>query len=224
MAEETSFRTGSGSKLPALLNLPVHADVLFVLGHGSGSTIHVPLMAALSDALAAFQVATLRFEYPYACHPDFVPFSDMPVDEDDVLLETVRAALRFGRRKCPGLKTFVGGHSISGLVATYADADTPLATDGIISLGFPRKNDPTRSRHLLNTVAPILFVQGTNDALGTRAEIEEMMRPLAGRATLRWIEGATHGFSVVGRDSSEIALEIAEAVRKFADTIQHVRK
>jgi len=219
MTEETSFRTHSGGELPALLNLPPHADVLFVLGHGSGSTIHVPLMAALSEALSSFRVASLRFEYPYSCHPNFVPFSDMAVDDDEVLIATVRAALEFGLRNCPKLKTFVGGHSISGLVTTFADAETPLPADGIISLGYPRKGDPTQSQHLQDTVAPILFVQGTNDALGNCAEIEEMTRPLGDRAVLRWIEGATHGFSVEGRDLSHVASEVAGAVREFADTI-----
>jgi predicted alpha/beta-hydrolase family hydrolase len=218
MIEETLFHTQSGSELPAILNLPTDADTLFVLGHGSGSTIHVPLMAALSEVLGSLRIATLRFEYPYSCHPDFVPFTDMPVDDDEVLIETVRAALTFGMRNCPELKTFVGGHSISGLVTTYADADVPLPAAGIISLGYPRKGDPIRSQHLPNTAAPILIVQGTNDALGSRNEIEEMTRPLGDRASLRWIVGATHGFSVDGRELSQVALDIAGTVRQFVDS------
>lgn len=219
MIEEKLFHTPSGSELPAILNIPTDADTLFVLGHGSGSTIHVPLMTALSEALGAFRIASLRFEYPYSCQPDFVPFTDMPVDDDKVLIETVREALEFGLRNCPKLKTFVGGHSISGLVTTYADAEIPLPAAGIISIGYPRKGDPFRSQHLQNTVAPILFVQGTKDALGSRIEIEEMTRPLGDRASLRWIEGGTHGFSVDGRDLSQVASEVAGTVRQFVDCI-----
>ncbi|WP_139176593.1 hypothetical protein [Jannaschia faecimaris] len=66
MIEEISFKTPSGQSLPAILNRPADADTLFVLGHGSGSNRHVPLMVALNDALAPFRVATLRFEYPYS--------------------------------------------------------------------------------------------------------------------------------------------------------------
>lgn len=88
---------------------------------------------------------------------------------------------------------------------------------GIISLGFPRKGDPVRSQHVPNTVAPILFVQGTNDALGSRVEIEEMTRPLGDRASLQRIDGATHGFSVEGRELGHVASEVAVAVRQFSD-------
>lgn len=221
MIEETVFNTKSGTELPAILNLPTDADTLFVLGHGSGSTIHVPLMAALSEALGSLRIATLRFEYPYSCHPDFVPFTDFPVDDDEVLIETVRAALTFGLLRCPQLKVFIGGHSISGLVSTYADADADarLPVSGIISLAYPRKGDPTRSNHLRNTVAPILFVQGTADALGSQNEIEEMTRPLGDRASLHWVAGAKHGFSVDGRELREVATEIAEAVRQFVERV-----
>jgi predicted alpha/beta-hydrolase family hydrolase len=219
MTELTLFSTPYGSELPAILHRPTDADTLFVLGHGSGSTIHVPFMAALSDALGNFRIASLRFEYPYSSDPNFIPFSDMPLDADEVLIETVRAALKFGLENFPELKALVGGHSISGLVATYADADVPLQTAGLVSLGFPRKGDPARSQHLLNTSAPLLFVQGTNDALGSQREIEEMTGPLGDRATMKWIEGATHGFGVEGRKLSHVVIEIAEAVRQFADQI-----
>jgi len=219
MIEQVLFNAPSGNKLPAILNRPADADTLFVLGHGSGSTIHVPLMVALSEALACCRIATLRFEYPYSADQNFVPFSDMPVDSDEVLIETVSAALQYGMKNHPELKALVGGHSISGLVATYADADIPLQAAGIISIGFPRKGNPARSEHLPNTSAPMLFVQGTNDALGSESEIKEMIGPLGVRAKMKWIKGATHGFGVEGRELSHVANEIAEAVRLFADQI-----
>jgi len=219
MIEGALFHIPSGNVLPAILNHPVNADTLFVLGHGSGSTIHTPLIAELSEALGFLRIASLRFEYPYSSDPNFIPFSDMPIDDDKVLIETVNAALSFGRGKCPGLKAIVGGHSLSGLVTTCADADAPLSAAGLVAIGYPRKGDPSRSLHLSNTSAPLLFIQGTNDALGSRIEIEEMTRTLGNRATLKWIEGATHVFSVEGRELSQVAIEIAESVRQFADQV-----
>jgi len=219
MIEDVNFATPSGFELPAILNHPSGSDTPFVLGHGSGSTIHVPLMAAFSEALSPVKIATLRFEYPYSNDPDFVPFSDMPVDDDEVLIETVKAALEFGMHKCPDLKPLVGGHSISGLMATYADAEAALPAAGIICMGFPRKGDPGRSQHLASTTAPILLVQGTNDTLGRPREIEEMVSALGARVKLNWIENATHGFDVEGRELSQISVEIAGAVRQFATQI-----
>lgn len=76
MIEDVIFATPSEFELPAILNRPTDADAIFVLGHGSGSTINVPFMAALSEALSGFRIASLRFEYPYSADPDFIPFSD----------------------------------------------------------------------------------------------------------------------------------------------------
>ena len=71
MIEDVIFSTPSGFELPAIFNHPNNADALFVLGHGSGSTINVPFMAALSEALSRFRIASLRFEYPYSSDPNF---------------------------------------------------------------------------------------------------------------------------------------------------------
>lgn len=176
-------------------------------------------MIAMSEALSRLRIATLRFEYPYSSDPNFIPFTDMQVDGDEVLIETVKAAFEFGQKSCPELKVLIGGHSISGLVATYADAEVPLQAAGIVCLGFPRKGDPARSQHLVNTSVPLLFVQGTKDTFGRQSEIEQMVRPLGDRASLKWIEGATHVFSIEGQSLNQVAGEIAKAVRIFADHI-----
>ena len=108
---------------------------------------------------------------------------------------------------------------MSALVATFADADEPLEADGIISLGFPRKGDPSLSNHLTATRAPLLFIQGTNDTLGSRAEIEQMVRLLGNRARVEWIEGATHKFDVEGSELSKTADLIAKRIRIQVDKV-----
>ena len=75
-----------------MLDRSASSRSLLVLGHGSGSNMHVPFISGLTDALLNRGVATFRFEYPYSEHQDFVPYSDMPMDEPDVLVATVRAA------------------------------------------------------------------------------------------------------------------------------------
>lgn len=219
MSEDLRFKSPGGGTLPAILTRPDATDALFVLGHGSGSTIHVPFMAALSDALSHLSVATLRFEYPYSAAPDFVPFSDMPVDQDPVLIDTIRAALDLGRTHLPGVTTLVGGHSMSGHLATVTDAEAALSADGLVALGYPSKGNPERSAHLTATTAPLLIVQGTVDALGPRDEITDLARPLGCRARVVWIDGASHGFAVEGRSLDDVAVEIADAIRAFVDDI-----
>lgn len=210
-----SFSTPSAEIVSATLQQPANSVGLLVLGHGSGSNMHVPLMAELSAALSLLGVATLRFEYPYSDLPSFVPFTDMPMDPDDVLIATVRAALDLANREVHELPIFVGGHSVSGFISTVADADVSLPAKAIVSLSYPRKGDASRSEHLDATTLPILFIQGTLDTLGTKAELANIVDELGERSTIKWIEGATHGFEVEGRDFRGVIDEIARHIHDY---------
>lgn len=184
---------------------------MFVLGHGSGSNMRVPLMEELSQALFGLGVATLRFEYPYSDKPDFLPFTDMPMDSEEVLIDTVRAALDLANIE--GTRpVFVGGHSVSGLMATVADAENNLPADGIVCLAYPRKGDPSRSAHLERSNLPILIIQGSKDTLGTVSEISEMVEIHNDKTTVRWVEGAAHGFQVEDRDIRSVTSDIAKYI------------
>lgn len=209
------FQVSSAGSVSALLQEPPDASALLVLGHGSGSDMHVPLMVGLANALEAEGVATLRFEFPYSDRSDFVPYSNMPVDSDEVLVATVRAAVECATQLAIGVPIFVGGHSLSAHIATIADAQTTLSASGVVSLGFPRKGDASRSAHLARTTLPILFVQGTNDSLGSTDEIGEMVGALGQRASLEWIRGASHGFTVVGRDDADVMNEVAVLISDY---------
>ncbi len=204
-----------GEAVSAILQRPDEPVGLFVLGHGSGSNMYVPLMVGLADALADHGVATLRFEYPYSDKPEFVPNSDMPQDADDVLIATVRAALACAATEAPELPLFVGGHSVSAQMASKADANDPLAAEAIISMGFPRKGDPANTAHLDSTTLPMLLIQGTKDILGSEAEIADMAGTLGDRATVRWVQGASHGFNVEGRQDGEVIGEVANHINDY---------
>ncbi|MEH6404410.1 MAG: alpha/beta family hydrolase [Sneathiella sp.] len=222
--KELSFNIPSGDTVSAILRQPVKSVGLFVLGHGSGSTMRVPLMAELSEALFELNVATLRFQYPYSGQSEFVPFTDMPMDSDEVLIETIRAALDLANIESGENPTYIGGHSVSGLMTTRADSDQPLPADGIICLSYPRKGDPSRSKHLALTSLPILIIQGTEDTLGTPAEISEMVEMLGEKASLKWIEGAGHVFQVKDRDIRTVTSNIARHIHDHIISAQYSQK
>jgi predicted alpha/beta-hydrolase family hydrolase len=90
---ELKFKVPLSGQVSGILTCPDNADAIYVLGHGSGSNMRVPFMEGLAESLARLGIATLRFEYPYSDKPDFVPYTDMPMDSEDVLIGTVRAAL-----------------------------------------------------------------------------------------------------------------------------------
>ena len=54
-----------GSKVSALLRAPEDARALYVFAHGAGAGMQHAGMSSLADALAAANVATLRYQFPY---------------------------------------------------------------------------------------------------------------------------------------------------------------
>ncbi len=213
--KELNFEVPSIGSVSAILNQPEGAIGLYVLGHGDGSNIHGPIVTQLSQALEDHRVATLRFEYPYSDKQNFVPFTGMPIDSDDILIATVRSALCCASMLAPTIPLFVGGHSLSSRMTTEADAKHSLSAEAIIALGFPRKGDPSRTTHLDRTTLPILFIQGTKDSLGTKKEICDMAHTLGNRATVRWINGATHGFKIEGTNDYDVIYEVARLISDY---------
>jgi predicted alpha/beta-hydrolase family hydrolase len=204
----------------AILDRPESTHSLMVLGHGSGSTMRVPFIGGLSAALVAAGVATFRFEYPYSEHPDFVPYTDMPMDEPDVLVATIRAAAATAAGVAPDVPLFVGGHSVSGLMTSVANAESPLpSVRGVIMLGFPLKGDMERAAHLGTGATPLLFLQGTADSLGDADQIQQVVDSIGARATLRFIDSASHGFAVPDRPDHDVYSEMARYIAAWTTSV-----
>jgi hypothetical protein len=74
---------------------------------------------------------------------------------------------------------------------------------GLVFLGFPLhpagKPGTERARHLAAVEIPMLFVQGTRDALAETALIEGVVRDLGPCATLVTLPDADHAFHVPAR-------------------------
>ena len=207
-------------EVSAILDRSESARSLMVLGHGSGSTMHVPFMSGLSEALVRAGVATFRFEFPYSDREDFIPYSDMPMDEPDVLEATVRAAVAAAAREAPDLALFAGGHSVSGQMASIADADSALpSVKGLILLGFPLKGEMERAAYFANGTKPMLFLQGTADPLGDVDQIKQVVGDIGTRATLHFVESAGHGFQVPGKPDHEIIESLAGTIATWTAAV-----
>ncbi len=172
--------------------------------------MHVPFIAGLSEALVQAGVATFRYEFPYSERADFVPYSDVEMDPPEVLLATVRSAVAEAASSAPDLPLFAGGHSVSGLMTSVADSESPLPNlQGLVLLGFPLKGDMDQTAHFTNATHPVLFIQGTDDALGEPDQIGQVVEAIGNRAALHFVESAGHGFSVPGRPDQEVHAELA---------------
>jgi uncharacterized protein len=184
---------------------PPGARATYLLAHGAGAGMEQPFMSASASELAALGIATLRFQFPYmqqgARRPDPPPLCHA----------TVRAAAREAARLAPALPLFAGGRSFGGRMSSQAQALEPLpGVRGLVFLGFPLhpagRPAVERARHLEEVRVPMLFVQGTHDALAERELLEAVLQRLGARASRYWVEGADHSFHVPARLGPDAAV------------------
>ena len=213
MLRELSIETDHGP-VSALYQRPRGAAALYLLAHGAGAGMRHRFLAAVADRLEERRIATLRFQFP------FTEAGRKRPDRPAVLEHTVRRAAARAARLARGLPLLAGGKSMGGRITSQAHAASPLArVRGIAFLGFPlhRPGGPDigRGQHLADTGVPLLFVQGTRDALAEIRRVRALHRRLGRRATLHVVAGADHSFAVLkrsGRDPDEVLDEIAAAL------------
>jgi hypothetical protein len=112
-------------------------------------------------------------------------------------------------------------------MTSQAQALAPLpSVRGLAFLGFPLhpagKPSAERGKHLLDVAVPMLFLQGTRDALAALAEFEPLVRSLGPRATLRLFETADHSFHVParsGRTDAQVLDDVLDALADWAGTL-----
>jgi len=204
----------------ALLQEADAAHAALVLAHGAGAGMEHPFMASLAHALAAKGVSTLRFQFPYMEHGSKRP------DTPAVAHAAIRAAVAEAARTLPGVPLFAGGKSFGGRMTSQAQAKEPLeGVRGLVFVGFPlhpaKKPGVERAAHLAQVRVPMLFLQGTRDALAEWDLIEPTVMALGGRATLERIEAADHAFAVRAKDAPRprnVVDELAEAIARWTRT------
>jgi predicted alpha/beta-hydrolase family hydrolase len=223
MAENREMRIameGAG-EVSAVLMRPADARWMLVLAHGAGAGMRHAFMEALAEELATVGVATLRYQFPYLEEGRGVP------DRPKVLATTVAAAVRAAREVAPGLPLLAGGKSMGGRMSSQAAADGLLhAVRGLVFFGFPlhppKQPGTKRAEHLSKVQVPMLFLQGTRDALADLKLLRPICKDLGPRATLHVIETADHSFHVLkksGRNDQEVLRELAAATVAWAEKI-----
>ncbi len=203
-----------GFEVSALLQIPSNARACYVLGHGAGAGMDHPFMEAVAGQLAERGIATLRFQFP------FMERGSRRADGPELAHAAVCAAVGAAREHL-NLPLFAGGKSYGGRMTSQAQAASPLANVlGLAFLGFPLHpaGRPGRDRgsHLFQVQAPMLFLQGTRDALAVLDELRPLCEDLGDRATLVLLEGADHSFRVLSRSGRTDAQVMADAMDALA--------
>jgi uncharacterized protein len=171
---------------------PADMKALIVLAHGAGANMHHRFMKALSKALAESGIGTLRYNFPYMEKGKGRP------DPPAIAEKTVEAAIGKAHEMYPDTHLFAGGKSFGGRMTSQRVSKEPISyLKGIIFYGFPLhapgKPSTERAPHLKSVTIPMLFLQGTRDALADLTLITEVTSGLP-TSTLTLLEGADHSF------------------------------
>lgn len=209
---ETTLELDGDASVSALWLAPKNATAAYVFAHGAGAGMAHKSMAAIADGLAERGVASLRYNFLYMERGSKRP--DTPALAHGV----VRAAVEHARMLAPTLPLFAGGNSFGGRMTSQAQALAALPNvGGLIFFGFPLhpagKPSADRAKHLDDVKIPMLFLQGTNDALAELDLLKPAVKHLGKRATLALFEHADHSFHVPaksGRKDPEVLAEILD--------------
>ena len=217
-SQTIAIRISETEKVSALLWAPKDSRAVFVFAHGAGAGMTHPFMASFAAGLAARDVATLRFQFPYMERGSRRP------DSPQVAHAAVRAAVEEAARRLPGVPLFAGGKSFGGRMSSQAQPASPLpGVRGLMFLGFPLhpagKPSQERADHFSNVNCPMLFLQGTRDELADLGLLTAVVQNLGNRASLKVFTDADHSFHVRVRSGTDDEAVQRAMVGEAADWI-----
>lgn len=169
-----------------------------LLAHGAGTDQHHPSVAGIRSGLAKGGLQVLTFNYPYTERGSKRP------DRQERLLECHRAAA--DRLAGEVDRLFLAGRSMGGRMGTYLVAGGYPAA-GLVLYAYPLhpagKPEKLRIDQFESIQQPMLFFQGSKDALSRMDLFDRHIRPLP-NAEVELLEGAGHGYRGGGWDLENI--------------------
>ena len=192
---------------------------LIVFAPGAGAPSSHPWMQNWKQRLSEIGVVE-TFDYDYMRagrkRPDPLP----------QLIAAHRKALQAAREKYQPDSTFLIGKSMGGRIGCHVSLEDKV--DGLVCLGYPlcAMGDRTKLRDevLRALTTPILFVQGTRDALCPLGILEQVRVEMKAPNFLHIVEGGDHSLRVPKRElqgtsktQEDIDQQICEAIAGFVD-------
>lgn len=178
---------------------PNDPKVIMTFAHGAGAGMNHSFMTELATALASRRIATLRFNFHYMEHGKKRP------DPPPVAHKVISSAIEKATTLFPDLPVIGAGKSFGGRMTSQLLSKNPLSeVKAIVFYGFPlhpaKSPGIERADHLRDIKIPMLFLQGTKDALAEPDLIKNVCKDLP-TATLTFIEGADHSLIIKKKDS-----------------------
>jgi len=199
----------------ALIIAPDSCDTILLLAHGAGAGMTHRFMELLSVELASRGIGTIRYNFPYMERGQKRP------DPPAIAEKTVSVMIEKSQQLFPTQKLLVGGKSFGGRMSSQClSKTTPEFVKGVVFFGFPLHpaGAPavTRAEHLSNVTIPMLFLQGTRDALAELSRMENVCGQLPTSRLVKF-EGADHSFKA---GKKEFISELAEATEEWAKKLK----
>ena len=201
-------------KVSLLTLKPKVLKAMLVLAHGAGAGMTHAFMENLAAQLAELSIGTVRYNFPYMEKASKRP--DVPA----IAEKTVGALLAHTQESFSDLPIFLGGKSFGGRMSSqYLSKQKVTTAKGIVFYGFPLhapgKSEINRADHLKSVTIPMLFLQGTRDALANLSLMEKVCKGLSS-PTLVKFEGADHSFKIKKSDAiNELALATSKWMAKL---------
>jgi len=188
----------------------------FLFAHGAGAPSTSAWMLAWRERLATLgDVAA--FDYPYMRAGRKAP------DKLPALITAHRAALADARARAAGRPLFLIGKSMGGRVGCHVALEESVA--GVICLGYPLQSGAMgamRDEVLVALRTPILFVQGSRDALCPLPRLEAVRGRMTAPSTLLVVDGGNHSLEVSagarkasGTTQADSDARVLDAIRQF---------
>lgn len=167
-----------------------------ILGHGAGANQLSPFMRLFASGLSERGLDVLTFNFVYMENGRGAP--DQKAKLESCYSAVIDAAA--SHKKLKGNRLLIGGKSMGGRIASQVAAAGDDRIAGLVFLGYPLhppgQPQKLRTDHWPSIKAPMLFVQGTRDSLGTPEEIRPILKKLKLPAEIYVIETGDHSFKV----------------------------
>jgi predicted alpha/beta-hydrolase family hydrolase len=179
-------------EVSAELTQPSNMKAVLTLAHGAGAGMNHAFLKQLADALADAAIGTVRFNFPY------MEKKKKMVDKVPVTVQTILRVIEDTHNRFPTCPIFGSGKSFGGRMTSHAFAGNSIPyVKGLVFFGFPlhAAGNPSvvRAEHLESVKMPLLFIQGSKDALATPELIRNVQSTL-NRSKLVMLEGRDHSF------------------------------
>jgi predicted alpha/beta-hydrolase family hydrolase len=181
--------------------------VTFLVAPGAGTSAAHPGVSTWVTRLGRIGPA-VSFDYPYRRAGRGRP------DPQAVLVAAHTRAVEDALGRFGGPVVCVG-RSMGGRIGCHAAVEgAPIA--GLVCLGYPLhgNGDPGRPRDavLVALRTPVLFVQGTRDAMCPPHALEAVRARMSAPSRVFFVEGADHGLGGSLKALGRTADEVADAV------------